>query len=403
MINFRTEANLLILIYTPRDEATWIDKHFEKKDWLTIKKTFHFEEKDRHFQDNDEEDSFDLSEEEAEFVIGTLIGDYFRIEKKVLGINNDVYIYKENKPREKYFIAKKGISVFQSIDRLSNEDIYIGGNHEHAIPITEFEKLIHNFPNDYELRRYADARISTILRNYFDTAIDGEGRYNRYMNKKVSQIGQNLSDIFRESELWKFEAILGKLKNMLETENSYNEHQWQKEILQIILLLYPKYLYVFDGVPIMDTYSDKNRELDFLLVDSSGNADIIEIKRPFDNCIISHNVYRDNYIPVKELSGTVMQIEKYIFYLNKWGKKGEDELTKRYKEKLPGDFRVMITNPKGIIIMGRENNLTIPQKKDFEIIKRKYSNIIDIITYDDLIKRLEVTIEKFKQPKPLNE
>jgi hypothetical protein len=93
-----------------------------------------------------------------------------------------------------------------------------------------------------------------------------------------------------------------------------------------------------------------------------------------------------------------MQIEKNIFYLNKWGKKGEDELTKRYQDRLPTKFKIEITNPKGIIIMGRENNLTTAQKKDFEIIKRKYSNIIDIITYDDLINRLEVTISKFRQP-----
>ena len=32
------------------------------------------------------------------------------------------------------------------------------------------------------------------------------------------------------------------------------------------------------------------------------------------------------------------------------------------------------------------------QKKDFEITKRKYKNIIDIITYDDLLHRLETTI-----------
>ncbi|MFY1612152.1 Shedu anti-phage system protein SduA domain-containing protein [Macellibacteroides fermentans] len=55
------------------------------------------------------------------------------------------------------------------------------------------------------------------------------------------------------------------------------------------------------------------------MVDSGGNIDIIEIKKPMDNCIITKSQYRDNFIPMRELSGTVMQIEKYIFYLNKWG------------------------------------------------------------------------------------
>ena len=132
-------------------------------------------------------------------------------------------------------------------------------------------------------------------------------------------------------------------------------------------------------------------------IDSNGNVDIVEIKRPFDNCIVTKNTYRDNHIPLRELSGTVMQIEKYIFYLNKWGKKGEDVLTNKYKEKLLDDFKIKITNPSGIIVMGRENCLSNIQREDFEVIKRKYKNIIDIITYDDLLKRLKFTIEQLKK------
>ena len=89
-----------------------------------------------------------------------------------------------------------------------------------------------------------------------------------------------------------------------------------------------------------------------------------------------------------------MQIEKYIFYLNKWGKAGEDYLTKYYKKELPAEFSIKITNPSGIIIMGRDNNLSPEQKQDFEVIKRKYKNVVDIITYDDLISRLKFTIEQ---------
>ena len=81
------------------------------------------------------------------------------------------------------------------------------------------------------------------------------------------------------------------------------------------------YIFVFDEVKIKDTYSGKDRKLDYMLVDSAGNTDIIEIKKPFSKAIVSQSLYRDNHIPIRDLSGTVMQIEKYIFYLNKWGKK----------------------------------------------------------------------------------
>jgi hypothetical protein len=182
---------------------------------------------------------------------------------------------------------------------------------------------------------------------------------------------------------------------MLKNSDQYNEKQWQKEILHIILLIFPKYIHVFKEVPVKDVYN-KTRKLDFLLVDSSGYADIIEIKKPFGSCIVSKNEYRGNHIPLRELSGTVMQLEKYIFYLNKWGVIGEKYLSSKYKNKLPNNFKIRITNPGGLIIMGRSNLLNNHQKEDFEVIRRKYKNVIDIMSYDDLIHRLENIIGKLE-------
>jgi hypothetical protein len=133
-----------------------------------------------------------------------------------------------------------------------------------------------------------------------------------------------------------------------------------------------------------------------MLVDSNGSVDVIEIKKPFENCVISKSAYRDNFTPTKELSGTIMQAEKYIFHLNKWGIKGERVLSDKYKSELPPELNIKIIKPKGIIILGRDNNLSHRQMFDLEIIKRKYANLIDIITYDDLINRLENILEKYK-------
>ena len=91
-----------------------------------------------------------------------------------------------------------------------------------------------------------------------------------------------------------------------------------------------------------------------------------------------------------------MQLEKYIYYLNRWAKRGEKYLTKKYKNRLPKDFGIHITNPKGFIVIGRENNLTKEQKNDFEVVKRKYKNVIDILSYDDLLNRLRLSIEQIK-------
>jgi len=177
-------------------------------------------------------------------------------------------------------------------------------------------------------------------------------------------------------------------------KKKYNERKWQKEILQIIRLIFPKYIAVFDEVEIKDM-SQKKRRLDYLLIDSEGYVDIIEIKKPFDCEVISRNTHRENHLPNRELSGAIMQAEKYILYLSKEGKSREMTLNKKYKGKLPKDCEIKITNPGAMIILGRSHNLTKDQKGDFEVIKRKYKNIIDIITYDDLIKRLEAIINQF--------
>jgi hypothetical protein len=91
-----------------------------------------------------------------------------------------------------------------------------------------------------------------------------------------------------------------------------------------------------------------------------------------------------------------MQIEKYIFYFNRWGLAGEEFLTKKYKDQLPEGFSIKITNPGGIIIMGRDDTLNEAQRQDFEVVRRKYKSVIDIITYDDLLRRLSFTIEQLR-------
>lgn len=110
---------------------------------------------------------------------------------------------------------------------------------------------------------------------------------------------------------------------MLEQESGYSENQWQEEILTIITLIYPKYVHAFKNVQ-LKRKEQTDLFVDILLIDSGGYADIIEIKKPFDSVIITQGKYRDNHIPYRELTGTIMQIEKYIYHLNRWGADGEN-------------------------------------------------------------------------------
>jgi len=151
----------------------------------------------------------------------------------------------------------------------------------------------------------------------------------------------------------------------------------------------------FPEAPIRDSLAGKDRRIDFLLVDASGYVDAIEIKKPFAECIVTSNRYRDNHVPMRELSGTIMQLEKYLYHLNRWGQMGEDKLNERYAHQLPDGLRIKIVNPSGMIIMGRDTALTLDQRTDFEVIRRKYRHVVEIMTYDDLLRRLKAIRDQF--------
>ena len=393
MIEFREINNKVILSYSSEYPGpAWVYHELDKKGSATISKAFSFTR-------NELISSLDKENEDApvEFEVAKRKGEYYCFPKYILSLDHDLYIHEDVRLERKLFVAERNISIFPKIDRMVARSIYVGGDNENAIPESVYKDLLKEFPNTYELNRYASARISSILSSYLDTKEDYEEQYQKYLNSRVSKKSTNLKLKFSEIELLKYTSLLEKLKSMLNDEVSYSEAQWQEELLQIILLLYPKYIYVFKEAPVRDTYNNANRNIDYLLIDSSGNTDVIEIKKPFNKCIVTERTYRDNYIPLRELSGTVMQIEKYIFYLNKWGKRGEEKLTKHYKNDMADGFQIRITNPSGIIIMGRNKGMTTTQQQDFEVIKRKYKNVIDIITYDDLIQRLEFTIAQWTE------
>ena len=397
MIEFRKVNNDVILHYTSENQSVeWIYHELDKSGHVPIAKAFKLTNKELITPISD------TSQMSVDFKVAEVKDDYYCFPNSILSIEHDLYIHQDIKLERKVFVAERGISVFAKLAKISDDAIFIGGNIENAIPESVFQNLLASFPNTYELNHYASARISAIVSSYINTKEDYEERYQKYLNKKVSKKGSNLKLQFTDIEILKYTSLLEKLQTMLDDEGAYTEAQWQEELLQIILLLYPKYIHVFKEAPVRDTYNNSNRNIDYLLVDSSGNTDIIEIKKPFDKCIVTKRTYRDNYIPLRELSGTVMQIEKYIFYLNKWGKKGEEKLTETYKTALPDNFEIKITNPSGIIIMGRKKGLSDAQLQDFEVIKRKYKNVIDIITYDDLIERLEFTLKQWTTTKAIS-
>lgn len=392
-ITFRKQGTKLFLDYEQEiGGMDWIESDLIKYGEAKIRKTFRVfvaqEEKNKLIDDVIEGNTHS-------FQISELRNGYFKLDKALLSIKQDVYFHRDIELDQKFFIAPKSISIFGQIDKLIDEPIYIGGNHEGAIPFSEFETLLAQFPTTTELKHYASSRITNVLKEYLETMTDAEARFDRYMSRQNIMASIRMPSIY-EYEIQKYAFIRDRIREMLNSRQKHSESAWQNLMKQFIPLIFPRYVQVLDKVRIKDYESNTHRELDLALVDADGNFDIIEIKTPETPLLTT---YRGNFSPCRALAGTIMQAEKYLYHLNKWGKVGETKLSEAYADKLPNNLEIKIANPKALIISGRSNELTRKQKMDFEIIKRKYNNMLDIITYDDLLFRLENIIAKFERLK----
>ncbi|MDT7458374.1 Shedu immune nuclease family protein [Citrobacter koseri] len=405
MIDFITTNTGVVFKYDPEAiDRSWVWSELQTHSTVKISKVFYF---DISMLLTPPTTNQDFDNYIYEFQFGSFSGGYVVIPSYILNIPNDLYISKDIELSRSIFAAERNISIFGRLSRVLNHSnpIFIGGENSEAIPSGIFSELLRKFPNSYEVDRYADARVHIILEQYLEDMKDARGLYETYLNRIAPKIKNDLNlNVINELEIEKYTLIRDAIEKALNNKQHWSEKDWQKMMVKFLLLLFPKYILVIENITIPDYYSTPGKKtprfIDIGLVDSNGNLDIIEVKKPFDNKILRRTEYRGNSIPTSELSGGIMQAEKYLFHLSKWGIKGEDKLTKTYKHTLPSGMSIHISNPKAIIIVGRDQidngNMTANQNLDFEIIKRKYTNMMDIITYDDILRRLNRTISALK-------
>ena len=390
MSNFKFENsdNKLICIY---QFDGWVTLDLEKlktEDGIPIRKTF-FINKDVEYK---------IDDDTLEVVIGELYGDYYKLDKNVFMTNNTFYFHKDVKLKENYFFQFNKISILRKIDKIINHDLYIGGEDLTAIPEDIYINMIKNFPNSNECQKYQNMRIEFLCESYISTIKNNKQDYINYINKKdkkISNLGLDINEEILNSELSKYKYILNKLKEMVNESEKYSENDWQIVIAKILMLLNSNYIGFLEKLRIPIEEEGEFREPDFLLVDASGFIDIIEIKKADNIQILNKREYRNNFIPSQELSGAIMQCNKYCFWLTQNRKKNEELIRKKIKEKYKIDMKINIRSPKFTIILGRNINFTEKQKKDFKTIKSQYNNVNEVLTYDDIIIKLERIIDTF--------
>lgn len=381
-VAFEIHENELWFCYTPETGLAYIYDKLSGNEEVIVKHAF-VVTKDLLRAEND------VGIEEIKFCIGEVCGEYIRLFPEVTKSTHNFFFSKDIKLKLSYFVAQRGISILDKIDMVIDRDFYVGGNWEmyQGVPLDTYVDLINRFPKTAELDKYARYRISNILKEYYPECDRYEQLYDKYMaklrNKYVANVGEAVTDFNQKIDLERFRIAHMELSDML-NDPAVDEVEWQRKICRILRLLYPQYIYCAREVQFQGVGKEEKRP-DFLLVDVNGFVDILEIKKAAVRVL---SQYRNNFVPSREFTGAIQQIEKYSLCLNTSGE-AKERVVSILSKVVPEGFNVQVLNPQGILLLGRSNEFTAQQRSDFELIKRQYKHIADIMTYDDLLCRLK--------------
>lgn len=369
-----------------------ITKRLDTEDGVSVKHTF-WVTKDLLCEDIEDDDDW---KETLRFYIGAVGEAYTQLDSEVFSTDHCFYFGNEISLKPEMFTAYRNISILRKIDEVIERDFYIGGDWEihNGISKETFDELLAKFPKTAELDKYAHKRIASIIKDYFPECDKYKAIYEKFVESKNSRYTSSVPAISKynvQIELEQFTVAYQELMDMLNRYEAIDEKQWQEKIQNILQLLYPKYICCAREIKFYGGKKDK--QPDFLLVDANGFVDILEIKKADVRMLTQ---YRNNYVVTREISGAIQQIEKYVFCLNS-SDKAKECVSKKLTKFLPERVEVKIVNPQGILLAGRSNEFTNEQQKDFELIKRQYKHVADIMTYDDLVQRLENIIVSLKK------
>ena len=386
-IEFSIIEDELIMSYSPSNGTRFIFEHFSKYGYCQIKRTFYVT-MDLIRSNIDDSDS----EETLLFCIGHIHDGFIEINPKVINTDHTFFFSETIPLKHNMFIAEQNTSILAKIDQIIDGDFYVVDkeNSTNGVPVEAYLDLIKCFPKKAEIMYYVQSRISNLLKEWLPECDKYQEIYDKHIDKKNKQLVIKNKEHFSRSnnaiELAQFSTAKKELEEMLSNSEGVIEKVWQKRVHSILQLLYPQYIYSareirFKGIDKSD------KQPDFILVDTNGFIDILEIKKPNTQLITKQDSYRNNYVPVRELSGAVQQIEKYIYCLTSI-ETSQKTVLEKLRDGLPEGMVPQVVSPKGMLLIGRSKDFNEQQKRDFEIIKRQYKNIADIMTYDDLLKRI---------------
>ncbi|HTH93284.1 MAG TPA: Shedu immune nuclease family protein [Candidatus Paceibacterota bacterium] len=175
------------------------------------------------------------------------------------------------------------------------------------------------------------------------------------------------------------ENVILKLKDYI--ENNAKESEWTTFLIENLFVIDSKYIY---AVPEINLTLGGNRRVDFGLIDSDGYLDIFEIKRP-NTKIFETQPDHGNYFWHEQAVQAIVQAEKYLYSATRKGSQLVEDLQRERGVELP--FKVI--RPRAFLLMGSSSQFkNVNMVDDFQVLRRSQKNI-EIILYDDLLKRIQ--------------
>lgn len=203
------------------------------------------------------------------------------------------------------------------------------------------------------------------------------------------------SESIKTVNLLKAEAQIQSLKDLAKTlkkeiKTSHGESWWQKFIKSNILIIQQGYINSLEKINI----SIGNTKFpDFSLITHDNYLDILEIKKP-STPLLKFDQGRDNYYWDSEMSKAIIQVENYISNISKYSDNIRSYLLDNKK------INLQVLRPRGIILAGNFGDFKEQKEKDdFRLLSQSLKNIT-ILTYSELLTRLENYIkilENFKK------
>ncbi len=123
---------------------------------------------------------------------------------------------------------------------------------------------------------------------------------------------------------------------------------------------------------------------DYILGCGPSNICLIEIKTPCTSLLKTTEYRKGVYAPSDELSGAIVQLRKQ-----------KDNFTKEYytlSGNNPEEYKFKMYDPKCYLIIGSNEDFSKEQAQSFELFRKELKDI-EIITYTELIKKLDLIVQ----------